>query len=95
MKEFLKNFFLGSVLMVINLPRLLLGMLLAFIPGYVTVLLLSFVFAPETFTFSTNQGLSEGLSLLISLTGLAVSFFVYAKTKYGALIDRVLPLWHQ
>ncbi len=80
---------------IMYIPRLLIGVLFLFLPGYVIATLIFYILTPEplgSFNFIYNLPVFEKLAFVG--IAIAVMFFVYEKTKWGEITNKILPFDH-
>lgn len=77
MKNFFKIYLLGMWVGLINLPRLLLGILLMILPIFVISKVIYFVLA--------------GNEIIAGLGGIVGGLWIIEETRYGTLVKKVFP----
>jgi hypothetical protein len=84
---------------IMYIPRLLIGGLFLFLPGYVIATLIFYVLTPEllgSFNFNNLSlnfiyKLSAFEKLAFGGIAITVMFFVHEKTKWGEITNKILP----
>lgn len=97
MRDLIKNYFLGTVVLVLYIPRLLLTLILLLLPAYIIPSILFLVIFPDVLQindmveFSYIERLSSIEQLVFATIGLMLLFKIL-DTKYGEIIERVCPV---